>query len=77
MATLIFARPLRKWVMLVAVGLHLSIEYMMNIPLFAFTILICFVNHFDGSETRAWVRRMIEKFRPKPHAEPAHAESGS
>lgn len=77
MATLVFAKPLRKYVMLVALGLHLGIEYSMNIPLFAFTILICFVAHFEGSETRSWIRRMRDKLKPKPQPEAVHAESGT
>jgi hypothetical protein len=77
MATLVFAKPMRKWVMLVAVGLHLGIEYSMNIPLFAFAILICFVNHFEGEEIQAWVKRVWEKLGPKRQLEAAHAESGS
>lgn len=77
MATLVFAKPLRKWVLLAALALHLGIEYSMNIPFFAFTIISCFVCFYDGSETRAWVRRTWAKFRHVPVPEGAVAEAGT
>lgn len=82
MATLVFAKPFRKWVMIAAVMLHLGIEYTMNIPLFAFIIMSLFVLHFEGKEITAWVKRRAERIKkPKivlplpgdPH--PARAEA--
>lgn len=63
MATLVFAKPLRKWVLLAGVGLHLGIEYSMNIPLFAFIILAGYVCHYDGEEIKAWAHRMGGRFK--------------
>ncbi len=63
MATLVFAKPLRKWILLAGLGLHIGIEYSMNIPLFAFVILSGYVCHYDGEEIKGWARRLGERFK--------------
>ena len=64
LATLVFFRPLRKYVLLGGVMLHAFIEYAMNIPLFSFLMISCYVCHFDGEEVTAYCRRLGERLRP-------------
>lgn len=55
LATLVWFKPLRKWVLLSGVGLHLYIEYSMNIPLFAFIMMSLYITFFEGEEiASAW-----------------------
>ncbi len=63
MATLVFAKPLRKWILLGGLLLHASIEYRLNIPLFAFVITSGYVSHYSGEEVTAWARRLGERFK--------------
>lgn len=64
LATLVFFRPLRKYVLLGGVLLHGFIEYSMNIPLFSFLMISAYVCHFDGGEISAYCRRLGDQFRP-------------
>jgi hypothetical protein len=61
MATLVFAKPLRKWVLLSGVLLHAGIEYRMNIPLFGFIMAACYLTHYEGHEIAAWWGRTKKK----------------
>ena len=61
MATLVFSRQLRKYVMIPALLMHAYIEYSMNIPLFQWTIVAAFVCHFGGDEISAWWAKMLQK----------------
>jgi hypothetical protein len=63
LGTLVFYRPLRKWVLLAGLGMHAFIEYTMNIPLFAFLICSLYVAFYDGSEVSGWARRVGERLR--------------
>lgn len=63
MATLIFFKPWRKWVLLAAIGLHLSIEYMMNIPLFAFLMISTYLAFYRGEEISEWAKRIGHKLK--------------
>lgn len=65
LATLVFFRPLRKYVLLGGVMLHTFIEYSMNIPLFSFLMVSCYVCHFDGEEVTAFCRRLGDRLRPR------------
>jgi hypothetical protein len=59
---LIWLRDLRYYVLLAIVGLHLGIEYSMNLPLFewiAMAPLITFVDPADLSRAWAWVRQRV------------------
>ena len=60
LATLVFARPMRKWVLLAGIALHAGIEYRMNIPLFGLIITSCYIAHYEGHEVSAWGKRMGE-----------------
>jgi hypothetical protein len=63
LATLVFYRPLRKWVLGAGVLMHGFIEYSMNIPLFSFTIVSLYVCFYEGEEVSAWARRVGERLR--------------
>jgi hypothetical protein len=63
LATLVFFRPLRKWVLLAGIGMHMYIEYSMNIPLFSFLMISAYVCYYDGEEVTAWARRVGQRFR--------------
>jgi hypothetical protein len=62
LATLVWFKPLRKWVLLSGVGLHLFIEYSMNIPLFAFIMMSLYITFYEGEEISEWWDRMKLKF---------------
>jgi len=62
LGTLVFFRPLRKWVLLAGLMMHAYIEYSMNIPLFAFVICSCYVAFYDGEEVTSWFRELGKKF---------------
>jgi hypothetical protein len=61
LATLVFYRPFRKWVLLAGLGLHAFIEYAFNIPLFAVTITSFYIAFYDGKEISDWARRVGER----------------
>lgn len=77
LATLVFSKPIRKWVLLAGVGLHLGIEYSMNIPLFAATIVSCYVVHYEGDEVRSWLRKFRDRIRRKEADDAAPSPSTS
>lgn len=54
LATLVWFKPLRKWVLLAGIGFHLFIEYSMNIPLFSFLMMSTYVAFYEGEEVAAW-----------------------
>lgn len=63
LATLVFFKPWRKWAILGGVGLHLFIEYAMNIPLFAFLMIATYLSFYEGEEISAWAKRVGERFK--------------
>ncbi len=71
LTTLVFSKPLRKWVLLAGVALHAGIEYSMNIPLFAVIIVSCYVNFYEGEEVQAWVAKMRAKLPRKEEKDAA------
>ena len=64
LATLVFFRPLRPYVLLMGVLLHGFIEYAMNIPLFSFLMISGYVCHFEGEEVSAWCKRVGVRLWP-------------
>jgi hypothetical protein len=58
LATLVFYRPLRKWVLLAGIMLHGWIEYSMNIPLFSYLMVSMYVTFYEGEEVSAWFQRV-------------------
>lgn len=68
LGTLVFYRPARKYVLLAGVGLHLFIEYSMNIPLFGWLMIGSYVAFYDGEEVDGWAKRVgarLGKWRTK------------
>jgi hypothetical protein len=63
---LIWFRDLRYWVLLAGLGLHLGIEYSMNVPLFQWIILATYVTFIypeDLARARVWVsERLAARF---------------
>ncbi len=57
LGTLVFYRPLRKWVLLGGVGMHAYIDYSMNIPLFSYLMVCLYISFYDGTEIEAWSKR--------------------
>lgn len=65
LATLVFARPLRNWVLLAGLLMHIYIEYSMNIPLFAFVMLAGYICHFESDEVMAFVTKWKGKWQDR------------
>ncbi|MGD9511678.1 MAG: HTTM domain-containing protein, partial [Geminicoccaceae bacterium] len=55
LAFLIWVPGLRKFVLINGVLLHLGIEYSMNVPLFAFTMIIAYITFVDVEGAWQWV----------------------
>jgi hypothetical protein len=53
MATLVWIRPLRRYVLCAGIALHLGLEYSMNIPLFQWVVLASFCLFLDNL---SWTR---------------------
>jgi hypothetical protein len=62
LATLVFYRPLRKWVLLSGIMLHGYIEYTMNIPLFSYLMVSMYICFYDGEEISAWFQQLGQRF---------------
>jgi hypothetical protein len=63
LGTLIFHRPLRKYVLLAGLAMHGYIEYRFNIPLFASIIVATYIAFFDGEEITEWAKRVGERLK--------------
>jgi hypothetical protein len=61
LATLIWFRPLRKWVLLCGIFMHSYIEYSMNIPIFAFIMIAMYITFYEGDEIETWWKRLKGK----------------
>jgi hypothetical protein len=55
LAFLIWVPGLRKFVLVNGVLLHLGIEYSMNVPLFAFTMIVSYITFVDVESAWQWV----------------------
>lgn len=62
LATLVFNKTYRKWVLLGGILLHASIEWRMNIPLFAFLMVSGYIVFYSGEEVSEWFRRLALRF---------------
>ena len=71
LATLVWFKPLRKWVLLSGIMLHAYIDYSMNIPLFAYLMVTMYLSYYEGEETAAWFDRLKARFAKKPVLEVA------
>ena len=63
MCTVVFWKPLRKYALLLGLGLHGFIEYSMNIPLFGWAIASWYIMFYEGEEVSEWARRLGERLR--------------
>ena len=66
LGTLVFFKPLRRYVLLSGVLLHAHIEYSMNIPLFSYLMVTTYLCFYDGDEVSAWASRVgsrLQKFK--------------
>lgn len=63
LATLVFYRPFRKWVLLAGLAMHGYIEYRFNIPMFAFVTTSAYLCFYDGEETAAWAHRLGQRLK--------------
>ena len=61
MVTLVYHKPFRKYILAAAVLMHLFIEYSMNIPIFAFLMILSYLSFFEGSEIDEWSKQVGEK----------------
>lgn len=66
LATLVWFKPLRKWVLLCGLLLHGYIEYSMNIPLFGYLMATLYLSFYEGEEVSAWFDRLKSKLAKKP-----------
>ncbi len=62
LASLVFWKPARKWVLLSGILLHAVIEYRFNIPLFAFLSVAQYISHYESPEVEGWLARMKRRF---------------
>ena len=66
LATLVFAKPFRRWVLLAGLVMHGYIDYTMNIPLFSFLMVSLYVSFYSGEEISDWGKRVgtrLSRFR--------------
>ena len=58
LGTLVFFKPLRRYVLIAGLLLHVEIDYSMNIPLFSLLMVSTYVSFYDGEEVSGWARRL-------------------
>lgn len=63
LGTVVFFKAWRKWALLGGVGLHLFIEYALNIPLFAFVMVTTYLAFYEGDEISGWAKRVGERLK--------------
>jgi uncharacterized membrane protein YphA (DoxX/SURF4 family) len=61
MVSLVFYRPYRKWILGMAVMMHLYIDYSMNIPLFSWLMICQYICFYDADEIRGWAGRVGQR----------------
>ena len=71
LATLVWFKPLRKWVLLAGICFHGYIDYSMNIPLFGYLMMALYISFYEGEEVAAWYDRLKARFAKKPVADAA------
>lgn len=58
LTTLVFAPPLRKYVLIAGLMMHAWIEYTMNIPIFGSVMCAMYISHYKGEEISEWAKRV-------------------
>jgi hypothetical protein len=71
LATLVWFKPLRKWILLGGIMLHGFIDYTMNIPLFGYLMATLYLTFFEGEEVAAWFDRVKARFSKRFEPEPS------
>ncbi len=61
LATLVFWKPARKWVVLAGIAMHGYIEYRFNIPLFAFIMMASYICFYSGTEVQAFISKLVRR----------------
>ncbi|MFZ4507088.1 MAG: HTTM domain-containing protein [Fimbriimonas sp.] len=64
LGTLVFVKPLRKYILGAGLLMHAYIEYSMNIPLFAFMMCACYICFYEGEEVEGWLQRVRARVLP-------------
>lgn len=62
LATLVFFRPCRKYVLIAGLMMHGYIEYSMNIPLFSYLMAATYLTFYEGDEVTDWFKRVGVRF---------------
>lgn len=68
LATLVWYKPWRNYVLLAGVGMHLFIEYRLNIPMFSAIIVAAYICFYDGEEVSRGAKRfgnLLARFKAK------------
>jgi hypothetical protein len=68
LATLVWYKPWRNSVLLAGVGMHLFIEYRLNIPMFSAIIVAAYICFYDGEEVSRGAKRfgnLLARFKAK------------
>jgi hypothetical protein len=65
LATMVWFKPIRKYVLLAGLAMHSFIEYSMNVPLFAFVMMSFYVCFYEGDEVAGWWDRLKARFTKK------------
>lgn len=65
LATFVFFRPLRGYVVFLGVLMHMYIEYSMNIPLFSYLMITSYVCFYEGEEFVALGKRLGARLKRK------------
>jgi hypothetical protein len=73
LATLVFYKPARKWVLLSGLFLHGFIEYSMNIPLFGWLVCSLYLSFYTGEEVAGFFKRLGGRFKKFAVAVPVPA----
>lgn len=59
--TLIWVKPIRKYVLAVGILLHLGIDYALNIPVFEWITIAAYMSFVDGEATEAFIAKVKDK----------------
>lgn len=68
LATLVWYKPWRNYVLLAGLGMHLFIEYRFNIPMFSAIIVSAYICFYDGEEVSRGAKRFgnwLSRFKAK------------
>jgi len=68
LATLVWFKELRYWVLLAGIGLHLGIEYTMSIPVFEWAMIIVMISMVDPRDLKSWSEKLRNLKRPYAEA---------